>query len=40
MPIVAPEFGDTTDFTEETIYILSQNAIVKGVYSFEYEKSF
>lgn len=40
VPIAASDFGETTDFSGETVYIPSQNAIFKNVYSIEFEESF
>lgn len=34
------EFGSITDFSGTTFYVPSENAIIKNVYSFEYNKGF
>lgn len=40
VPIAASEFGETTEFVAETVYVPSQNIIIKDVYSVEYEEQF
>ncbi|MCE5132221.1 hypothetical protein KJB62_12670 [Staphylococcus saprophyticus] len=34
------DFGSITEFAGTTVYIPSENAVVKDIYSFEYEQEF
>jgi len=38
--LVHSEFGCITDFSATTVYIPSQKAVVKNIFSFEYEQPF
>lgn len=40
IPLAHSEFGSITDFSATTVYIPSQKAVVKNIFSFEYEQPF